>query len=112
MDGRILSSLIFSIYIYERNYKIMSKSILSNFYQLCFFIRFTLLFTGKKGASSYRKLYFFDCISESVERKPITLSKQPVSPSSGSFMTYFVLAIVIVVVGYLVYHNKQKVSEI
>ncbi len=35
-----------------------------------------------------------------------------VAESSSSFMTYFVLAIVIVVVGYLVYHNKQKVSDV
>ncbi len=32
------------------------------------------------------------------------------TPSSGHFMTYFVTAIVFVVIGYLLYHNKQKVS--
>ena len=89
----------------------MSKSRLSNFSQLrCFFL-FCFVF-GERKDQQLQKVYFFDYISAPAKPKPITLSKQPVSPSSGSFMTYFVLTIVIVVVGYLVYHNKQKVSEI
>ena len=53
--------------------------------------------------------YFYFSVSSGTN-KVTKLDKQPVSPPSGSFMTYFVLAIVVVVVGYLIYHNKQKVS--
>lgn len=33
------------------------------------------------------------------------------SPSSGHFMAYFVTAILFVVVGYIVYHNRSKVRK-
>ncbi len=44
---------------------------------------------------------------------PGEYQREEVEPSaSGSFMTLFVVATVIVVLAYLVYHNKKKVSHI
>ena len=45
-----------------------------------------------------------------LDHRPVDLiGIEPDVPASGHFMAYFVTAMVFVVIGYLIYHNKQKV---
>ncbi len=62
-------------------------------------INLLILYTvGEKGAKP-------------AGQRGVAYDNTPESPSSGHFMAYFVTAVVFVVVGYLVYHNKQKVRD-